>query len=127
MDIVPLYAGQRARWWLALVANLGTLSFVLLLFGYGALLWHEAWSRDWHSDTLWRVPLWIPYLSLPVGMGVLALQYVADLAALVTGRTLPFGLPDKRGAEALAESMAGSMPGPAIETPFPATHPEHPR
>lgn len=101
MDILPLYAGPTLRWWLALVANLGAFAFVLLLFVQGAAFWHEAWSKDWHSDTLWRVPLWIPHLALPVGMGVLSLQYVADLLALLTGRALPFGLPPKRGAEAL--------------------------
>ncbi len=41
---------------------------------------------------MWRARLWIPYLSLPVGMGLLALQYIADIWALATGRDLPFGL-----------------------------------
>ena len=63
----------------------------------GVAFWHEAWAEDWHSDTVWRVPLWIPYLSLPVGMGILSLQYVADILSLLSGRDLPFGLPAKAG------------------------------
>ena len=106
MDILPIYLQQRARWWLALIAEAMALGFVLLLFWYGAWFWHEAWTSDWHSDTVWRVPLWIPYLALPVGMGILALQYAADIMALISGRALPFGLPPKRGAEALLESAA---------------------
>ena len=105
MDIVPIYVGQRVRFWLALVASLGSLCFCMLLTWYGAHFWHEAWSKNWHSDTLWRVPLWIPYLPLPVGMGILSLQFVADILSLVTGRTLPFGLPAKTGTEALVESF----------------------
>jgi TRAP-type C4-dicarboxylate transport system permease small subunit len=108
MDILPLYLERRARWWLALIAEAMSLGFVLLLFWYGIRLWHEAWANDWHSDTVWRVPLWIAYLSLPVGMGLLALQYVAEIIALVSGRALPFGLPPKRGAEALLESAAAA-------------------
>lgn len=104
MDILPLYAGPRLRWWLALVAGAGALLFVLLMTWYGAHLWLEAWTADWHSDSLWRVPLWIPYAALPVGMGVLALQYVADILALITGRAPPFGLPPTRGADALSAS-----------------------
>jgi TRAP-type C4-dicarboxylate transport system permease small subunit len=108
MDILPLYLQQRGRWWLALIATITSLGFVLLLLCYGARFWHEVWTNDWHSDTVWRVPLWIPYLALPVGMAILALQYVAEIIALVSGRTLPFGLPLKRGAEALLESAAAS-------------------
>jgi TRAP-type C4-dicarboxylate transport system permease small subunit len=35
--------------------------------------------------------MWIPLLSMPVGIGLLVLQYVAEIAALVTGREPPFG------------------------------------
>lgn len=105
MDIVPIYAGPRLRFWLAMVASVGALGFCLLLFWYGTHYWYEAWSKNWHSDTLWRVPLWKPYLALPVGLGALSLQYVADILSLATGRTLPFGLPPKTGTEALVESF----------------------
>jgi TRAP-type C4-dicarboxylate transport system permease small subunit len=97
MDIVVLYASQRARFWLAVVADGISLAFCALLFVYGLEFWHEAWAKDWHSDTVARVPLWIPYLSLPVGMGLLSLQLATDLLCLLTGRTLPFGLPPRSG------------------------------
>ncbi|HET6468119.1 MAG TPA: TRAP transporter small permease [Geminicoccaceae bacterium] len=95
MDIVVLYSGQRLRFWLALAAGLISLAFCLLLFFYGVHFWYEAWSRGWRSDTITRVPLWIPYLALPLGMGLLVLQLVAELGCLLTGRTRPFGLPPK--------------------------------
>ena len=41
---------------------------------------------------MWRARLWIPYCSMPIGLGLLTLQYVADLIKLVTGREPPFGL-----------------------------------
>jgi TRAP-type C4-dicarboxylate transport system permease small subunit len=51
-----------------------------------------AWSRGWRSDTVWGVRLWIPYLSLVVGLGLLLLQLAADLVAVATGVDAPFGL-----------------------------------
>jgi TRAP-type C4-dicarboxylate transport system permease small subunit len=45
---------------------------------------------------MWRVRLWIPYASMPVGLGILTLQYVVDLYNLVTGREPPFGIDARR-------------------------------
>jgi TRAP-type C4-dicarboxylate transport system permease small subunit len=38
------------------------------------------------------VPLWIPYFSLPLGFGLLLLQMLADLVAILTKIEKPFGL-----------------------------------
>jgi TRAP-type C4-dicarboxylate transport system permease small subunit len=92
VDILPLYLGPRARYWLAILANLLALGFCLVLFVLCTRFWYQAWSKDWHSDTVWRAPLWIPYFSMPVGLGLLVLQYFADLISIVTGRTAPFDL-----------------------------------
>jgi TRAP-type C4-dicarboxylate transport system permease small subunit len=105
MDILVLGCGPRWRFFLAVAAGLISLVFCGLLAVYGTAFWYEAWSKDWHSDTVWRVPLWIPYLSIPLGMGLLTLQLVADFACLVTGRTPPFGIsPEVRGPQAPAAS-----------------------
>ena len=58
-------------------------------------IWYEAYSKNWHSNTVWRARLWIPYLSMPIGLGLLVLQYVAELMCLVTGRAPPFGIQDQ--------------------------------
>jgi len=39
------------------------------------------------------LPLWIPYLALPLGIGLLALQYLADIIELLTGEDPPGGDP----------------------------------
>ena len=92
MDILVIYAGKRTRYWLALAANAISLAFCGLLFVYGIFYWHEAWADGWRSSTVTRVPLWIPYASLPIGMGLLSLQLLADLVHLLGGQALPFGL-----------------------------------
>ena len=92
VDVLPLYLAPRARWWLALFSIVLAFAFVLVLFVLCTNYWYEAWSENWRSDTVWRARLWIPYLSMPIGLGLLVLQYAAELICLVTGRAPPFGI-----------------------------------
>src|SRR6476620_10946195 len=92
VDILPLHLGPRARYWLAIVTGLIAIAFCIALWWLTANFWYEAYSENWRSNTVWRARLWIPYLSLPVGLGLLVLQYVAALLATATGRQPPFGI-----------------------------------
>jgi TRAP-type C4-dicarboxylate transport system permease small subunit len=92
VDVLPHYLGKRARWWLALVSILMSLAFSIVLAVLTTLLWHEAWEQHWVSDTMWRARLWIPYSAMPIGLGILTLQFIADLYCLATGREPPFGI-----------------------------------
>jgi TRAP-type C4-dicarboxylate transport system permease small subunit len=84
VDLLPVYLGPRGRLALALLAASITLVFCGALAGYGVAFWYEAWVNDWHAQTVWRPALWIPYLAVPLGMGVLALQCLAQILALAT-------------------------------------------
>jgi TRAP-type C4-dicarboxylate transport system permease small subunit len=94
VDLVPLYLGPRGRLALALVAALVTLAFCAVLTWYGAAFWYKAWANDWHAETVWRPPVWIPYFALPLGMGLLNLQSLAGLLALLSGRQAHFAAPE---------------------------------
>jgi TRAP-type C4-dicarboxylate transport system permease small subunit len=100
VDVLPHYVAKPKRWWLALFSSLLTLAFVVTLTILTYKLWHEAWEKNWVSDTMWRARLWIPYASMPIGLGILALQSLADLGNLLTGREAPFGIRVERGREA---------------------------
>ncbi|EJW09828.1 TRAP dicarboxylate transporter, DctQ subunit [Rhodovulum sp. PH10] len=97
VDLVPLMIAGRARFWLALVATVLSLAFTATVTVLAYDLWHEAWAGGWESESMWRVRLWIPYAAMPIGLGLLTLQYVADLVALVTGRDEPFGIDPAQG------------------------------
>jgi hypothetical protein len=43
---------------------------------------------------------------MPVGLGLLVLQYIGEVMSLVTGRSLPFGLKPKEDAEEFARAQA---------------------
>jgi len=92
VDVLPLYLGERARWWLALASILMSLAFCVVLLYLAGRFWLESWEQRWVSDTMWRARMWIPYSSMPIGLGILALQFIADLLSLVTGREPPFGI-----------------------------------
>ena len=92
VDVLPLYLGDRARWWLALASLLMSLAFCLVLLILAGRFWLESWEQRWVSDTMWRARMWIPYSSMPIGLGILALQFIADLLSLLSGREPPFGI-----------------------------------
>ena len=96
VDVLPHYAGPRSRRRLALFAAALTIAFCMVIAVLTSLFWKEAWDNKWVSDTMWRARLWIPYASMPIGLGLLTLQSVADLLALLTGREPPFGITKER-------------------------------
>ncbi len=113
VDILPLHCGPRARYWLALFTMTLALAFCIVIFILCTAYWYEAYSERWLSNTVWRARLWIPYLSMPVGLGLLILQYVADLIGVVTRRTPPFGIKDQQAAEDVARAQAEELLGGA--------------
>lgn len=92
VDVLPLHLGPRARYRLALFTMLLALAFCVVLFVLCTAYWYQAFAGNWRSDTVWRARLWIPYTAMPVGLGLLVLQYVVELVCLVTRRSPPFGL-----------------------------------
>ena len=113
VDVLPFHVTGKARFWLALVTAVLGFAFVSVLFVLCTIYWHDAWAKDWHSDTVWRAPLWVPYLAMPIGLGLLVLQYSAEILALVTGRSPPFGISEKYIAEDIAREQAREALGGA--------------
>ena len=95
VDLLPLYLGGRMRITLALLSSVISLVFCVAVAWAGFNLWREALVNNWRAETVWAPPLWIPYLSIPLGMGLLSLQYIADILALLAGREMPFGIADE--------------------------------
>jgi TRAP-type C4-dicarboxylate transport system permease small subunit len=91
VDVLPMALGERGRFWLAVIATTLSLAFALVMTVLTFQLWREAWENNWQSESIWRVRLWIPYGAMPIGLGVLTLQYLADFLELMTGRVRPFG------------------------------------
>jgi TRAP-type C4-dicarboxylate transport system permease small subunit len=89
VDLLPLLLPQRVRNVLAVVVLAASLAVAGLMAWYGFELFHIAWERNWKSDTVWGVPLWIPYAVVPLGFLLYILQLAADLFRVRRGET-PF-------------------------------------
>jgi TRAP-type C4-dicarboxylate transport system permease small subunit len=92
VDVLPHYAGPRLRRALAIFAGCVTLAFAATLLVLTFLFWKEAWDNRWVSDTMWRARLWIPYASMPLGLGLLVLECIAEIWELLARRVPAFGM-----------------------------------
>jgi len=86
VDLLPHYLGETGKYWLAIIASGFGLVFCGVLAWTGWTYFYAAWSEGWVTPSVWAPPLWIPLLPLPLGLGLLTLQYTADILCLVTGR-----------------------------------------
>jgi TRAP-type C4-dicarboxylate transport system permease small subunit len=106
VNVLPLHLSPRRRYVLALFASIVSAAFCAVMTVMTFLFWKEAWDNRWVSDTMWRARLWIPYSSMPIGLGLLTLQYVVDIVRLVTRRDPPFDIPIGDDAAAVQAAAA---------------------
>ncbi|MEM9395724.1 MAG: TRAP transporter small permease subunit [Pseudomonadota bacterium] len=92
VDLIPLMLPRTVRRYAAIFTLSISIAIICVMFFYGYEYWHFAWERGWRSDTVWGPKLWVPYLALPLGFGLLLLQLVADLIAVILRIDAPFGL-----------------------------------
>jgi TRAP-type C4-dicarboxylate transport system permease small subunit len=74
---------NAVRQWLVDAASLVFCSF----FAWKSwTLLDEAWAENYHSGSTWGPPLWIPYSLMTVGMTLLSLQLLLQVAGALRGR-----------------------------------------
>ena len=86
VDFVANRVGRRGGRVLAMLSSCAGVAFCAVLAWSGWRYFHEAWTQGWVTESVWAPPLWIVLLPLPVGVGLLTLQYAVDLACLIAGR-----------------------------------------
>jgi TRAP-type C4-dicarboxylate transport system permease small subunit len=113
VEILPLHIGPRARFWLALLTGLLALGFCVTLWWLCTQFFWQSWVENWRSNSVWRARLWIPYSAMPIGLGILVLQYIADLLCLLTGWAPPFGIKPDEDAKEFAKEQGKALLGDA--------------
>ena len=73
--VLPAAAARVIR---AMISVVG-LAVCLYLAWIGWTLFHESWVMGETSESMWAAQKWPLYLTMPVGLGLTALQYVAEL------------------------------------------------
>lgn len=81
VDLVPMLLPVFWRKALAMLVLISSMLVIGVMTYHGYELFAVAWERNWTSESVWGVQLWIPYLALPVGLGLFVLQMLADLVA----------------------------------------------
>ena len=85
VDLLDHYVNDDIRRVLSVAASFTTILFCGLIAWLSYGWWWDAWAGDWHNETVWAPPLWIPYAAMPIGMSLLTLQAIADLLSGVGG------------------------------------------
>ena len=104
VDLLPNLLPPAGRRFLAFLTLGLTIAVIGVMLFHAYELWHLAFTRGWNSDTVWGPPLWIPYLALPIGLGLFLLQLVIDLGAVIIGVDDPF--PSDPVKQIIAEDAA---------------------
>lgn len=82
IDLVVNRFSGRVRVAIRLVAALLGLSLIVVVGVIGLVLWWETMVAGRRSGTAWNPPLSYPYFIIPLGMGLIALQYLVIAAEL---------------------------------------------
>ena len=83
VDLIPYYLNQKGKNILAIVAAILALSFLAILFYSSVELTTHAWVKNIKTPTIWSFPMWKVYIFLPIGMGIMILQYLADILSII--------------------------------------------
>lgn len=87
VDLLVEKAPLRRQLVVRLLTAVACLAVVLVVMWTAYQDWYEAYLFDHRSSTAFRFPLWIAYAILPLGMLLVALQYLAMIIEGVLGLT----------------------------------------
>lgn len=79
VDLLPHYLSPRAAKILGRTTALVGLAVCAYLAWAGGAQTLHAWSIGETTESAWAPPKWPLYASMPIGLGLTALQYVAEL------------------------------------------------
>lgn len=79
VDFLIMYMPPKIREIMLLFGSLFTMAVAGIIAWYSWPMWWEAVVKNYHSESLWGPPLWIPYFFAPFGMSFLVLQYLISI------------------------------------------------
>jgi TRAP-type C4-dicarboxylate transport system permease small subunit len=82
VGLLPARVNLIRQW----LVDLASLVFCGYFSWKSWTLLDEAWIENYHSGSTWGPPLWIPYSLMAMGMTLLSLQLLMQVAAPLRGR-----------------------------------------
>ena len=86
VDLIPHYLSPRGKHFLSIFSSTIALAACGILAWSSWVYFHEAWTKNWTTESIWAPPLWIPLLPLVVGFSVLTLQYLVNILSFAADR-----------------------------------------
>lgn len=80
VDMLVNQFSYKIRLTIDAAGSIAALIFCIMLGWQGYLYWEEALRLNFTSGGIFDVPLWIPYISFPIGMLFLCLQYIVIIS-----------------------------------------------
>jgi TRAP-type C4-dicarboxylate transport system permease small subunit len=72
-----------------ILVDAACLAFCAFFAWKSWLLLDEAWTENYHSESTWGPPLWIPYSLMTVGMTLLSVQLLKQVVVALAPRKSP--------------------------------------
>jgi TRAP-type C4-dicarboxylate transport system permease small subunit len=85
VDLLVQSAPPRVQLALRLLSSVLSLLVIIVVLYTATAMWWEATEGGWTSSTAWRAPLSMVYAILPLGMLLVACQYIAFIIEGVQG------------------------------------------
>jgi TRAP-type C4-dicarboxylate transport system permease small subunit len=85
VDLITNMFSTKIQRWFKVISGVAIFLVGASLAWTGTELTWEAYEGNWLSETVAEIPLWIAYFAMPFGFGLLALQAVADVIAVLMG------------------------------------------
>jgi TRAP-type C4-dicarboxylate transport system permease small subunit len=76
----------RVNHWRQFAVDVASFAFCAFFSWKSWALLDEAWVENFHSESTWGPPLWIPYSLMTLGMTLLSLQLLLQVASGLTRR-----------------------------------------
>lgn len=82
VDLIQNAVGKN-KWILEIISNIFSFIFIIIITISGWEYFLEAFRENWLTESAWAPPIWIPLLSLVIGMTGLSFQIILNLFSLI--------------------------------------------